>query len=109
MDAEEIRFMWLMVFFDLPTSTKAQRRRANRFRQFLKKDGYMMLQLSVYARVCRGQDAIDKHVRRVRLSLPKEGSVRTLQVTDKQYGRMELMLGTAPKTEQVGASQMVLL
>ncbi|GAA4760419.1 CRISPR-associated endonuclease Cas2 [Stakelama sediminis] len=109
MEAEEVRFMWLMVFFDLPTKTKPQRRRANRFRESLKKDGFMMLQLSVYARVCRGQDAVDKHVRRVRSSLPKEGSVRTLQVTDKQYGRMELMLGNAPKTESVGASQMVLL
>lgn len=109
MEAEEVRFMWLMVFFDLPTKTKPQRRRANRFREFLKKDGFMMLQLSVYARVCRGQDAVDKHVRRVRSSLPKEGSVRTLQVTDKQYGRMELMLGNAPKTESVGTSQMVLL
>ena len=101
--------MWLMVFFDLPTKTKPQRRRANRFREFLKKDGFMMLQLSAYARVCRGQDAVDKHVRRVRSSLPKEGSVRTLQVTDKQYGRMELMLGNAPKTESLGTSQMVLL
>ncbi len=109
MEAEEVRYMWLMVFFDLPTRTKPQRRRANRFRQFLKKDGYIMLQLSVYTRVCRGQDAVDKHVRRVRLSLPKEGSVRTLQVTDKQYGRMELMLGSAPKIEEIGASQMVLL
>lgn len=101
--------MWLMVFFDLPTRTKPQRRRANRFRIFLKKDGYMMLQLSVYARVCRGQDAVEKHVRRVRLSLPHEGSVRSLQVTDRQYARMELMLGSAPKTEQIGVSQMVLL
>ena len=109
MEAEEVRFVWLMVFFDLPTKTKPQRRRANRFREFLKKDGFMMLQLSVYARVCRGQDAVDKHVRRVRSSLPKEGSVRTLQVTDKQYGRMELMLGNAPKTESIGTSQMVLL
>jgi CRISPR-associated protein Cas2 len=108
-DAEEVRYMWLMVFFDLPVRTKPQRRHATRFRQFLKKDGYMMLQLSVYARVCRGQDAVDKHVKRVRASLPKEGSVRTLQVTDKQYGRMELLLGTAPKTEEIGASQMVLL
>lgn len=109
MEAEEVRFVWLMVFFDLPVKTKPQRRRATRFRQFLKKDGYIMLQLSVYARVCRGQDTADKHVKRVRASLPREGSVRTLQVTDKQYGRMELMLGTAPKTEQIGASQMVLL
>ncbi len=68
--------MWLMVFFDLPVKTKPQRARASRFRQFLKKDGYIMLQLSVYARVCRGQDAVDKHIRRVRTSLPKEGSVR---------------------------------
>lgn len=109
MKADEVRFMWLMVFFDLPVKTKEQRGRANRFRQFLKKDGYIMLQLSVYTRVCRGQDAVDKHIRRVRASLPKEGSVRTLQVTDKQYGRMELMLGKAPKTEQIGPSQMILL
>jgi CRISPR-associated protein Cas2 len=109
MEADEVRFMWLMVFFDLPVKTKPQRGRANRFRQFLKKDGYMMLQLSVYARVCRGQDAVDKHIRRVRNSLPEEGSVRTLQVTDKQYGRMEFMLGIAPKTERIGPCQMVLL
>ena len=109
MEAREVRFMWLMVFFDLPVKTKAQRGRASRFRQFLKKDGYFMLQLSVYVRVCRGQDAVDKHIRRVRTSLPNEGSVRTLQVTDKQYGRMELMLGTAPKIESIGPSQMVLL
>ena len=109
MQADEVRFMWLMVFFDLPVKTKPQRGRASRFRQSLKKDGYIMLQLSVYARVCRGQDAVDKHICRVRASLPKEGSVRTLQVTDKQYGRMELMLGTATKTEQIGPSQMVLL
>ena len=97
MEAEEVRFVWLMVFFDLPTKTKPQRRRANRFREFLKKDGFMMLQLSVYARVCRGQDAVDKHVRRVRSSLPKEGSVIRLQGTEKQYGRTEFMLETHKK------------
>ena len=101
--------MWLIVFFDLPVRTKEQRRRATRFRCFLKDDGFVMLQFSVYTRVCRGQDAAEKHVRRVRGNLPSEGSVRTLQITDRQYGRMELMLGLAQKTERVGASQMVLL
>lgn len=101
--------MWLFVFFDLPVRTKEQRRRANRFRHFLKNDGFLMLQFSVYARVCREQDGVEKHVRRVRGNLPKEGSVRTLQITDRQYGRMELMLGLAPKTERIGSSQMVLL
>jgi len=101
--------MWLLVFFDLPVSTKEQRRRATRFRNSLKTDGFMMLQFSVYARICRGQDAVDKHIRRVRSGLPKEGSVRTLQVTDKQYARMELMLGLARKTERFASVQMVLL
>ncbi|WP_372004680.1 CRISPR-associated endonuclease Cas2 [Tistrella mobilis] len=109
MKAEDVRFMWLMVFFDLPVRTREQRRRATRFRKALKDDGFLMLQFSVYARVCRGQDAVDKHIRRVRVSLPREGSVRTLQITDKQYARMELMLGLASKTERLGSDQMVLL
>jgi CRISPR-associated protein Cas2 len=109
MKAEEVRFMWLFVFFDLPVGSKEQRHRASKFRIFLKNDGYMMLQFSVYARVCRGQDAVEKHVSRARSNLPCEGSIRSLQITDRQFGRMELMLGTAPKNERVGPSQMVLL
>lgn len=109
MEAEGVRFMWLFVFFDLPVVSKDQRRRATRFRQSLKKDGFLMLQLSVYARVCRGQDAVEKHIARVRMNLPREGSVRALQVTDKQYGRMELMLGIAKKNENIGPEQLVLL
>jgi CRISPR-associated protein Cas2 len=53
--AAEARFVWLFVFFDLPVGTKVERREATRFRNFLKDDGYMMLQLSVYARVPRGR------------------------------------------------------
>ena len=109
MRAEEIRFVWVFIFFDLPVGTKEQRRRANGFRQFLKGDGFLMLQFSVYARVCRGQDAVEKHIRRVRTQLPREGNVRALQVTDRQFGRMELMLGLAPKSERAGPYQMVLL
>ena len=101
--------MWLFVFFDLPVGTKAERGAATQFRNFLKRDGYMMLQFSVYARICRGDEAVDKHLQRVTRSLPKRGSVRALQVTDKQYGRMKLLLGQLEKTERVASQQMVLL
>lgn len=101
--------MWVMVFFDLPVKSKEQRRLATRFRNFLKDDGFIMLQLSVYARICRGQPAVEKHVRRVRQNLPGDGCVRALQVTEKQFSRMELLLGFAKKTEKLGAKQMVLL
>lgn len=79
METGEIRFVWLLVFFDLPVTSKARMASANRFRNFLKKDGFMMLQLSVYARVCRGQDAVEKHLLRIRNALPSEGCVRSLQ------------------------------
>lgn len=101
--------MWLFVFFDLPVGTKAERRSATRFRSFLKDDGYMMLQYSVYARVARGEDAASKHVQRVTKNLPQKGSVRALQVTDKQYARMRLLLGEARKNERIAPQQMVLL
>jgi len=101
--------MWLFCFFDLPVGSKEQRKRANQFRIFLKNDGYMMLQLSVYARICRGQEAVDKHIRRVKMALPSEGSVRILQVTDKQYGRMSLLIGQKKKTEKAASNQLLLL
>lgn len=101
MNVEETRLLWLFVFFDLPVGTKGERNAATRFRKFLKDDGYMMLQLSVYARICRGEDAADKHVQRVTRNLPKKGSVRALQVTDRQYARMRLLLGEMLKNERV--------
>lgn len=109
MRSEEVRILWLFVFFDLPVGTRAERRAATRFRTFLKDDGYMMLQYSVYARVCRGEDAADKHIARVCKNLPSTGSIRALQVTDKQYGRMRLLLGEASKNEKVAATQLALL
>jgi CRISPR-associated protein Cas2 len=107
--SEEVRILWLFVFFDLPVGTKPERRAATRFRNFLKDDGYMMLQFSVYARVCRGEEAVDKHLQRVTRNLPTRGSVRALQVTDRQYGRMRLLLGEAGKNEKVAHQQLVML
>lgn len=109
MKSEETRFVWIFVFFDLPVGTKSDRRNATRFRKFLKDDGFMMLQWSVYARVCRGEDGAGKHVTRVTKNLPPRGSVRTLQVTDRQYARMKLLLGEATFSEKKAPDQLVLL
>lgn len=101
--------MWLFCFFDLPVGSKAQRRAATNFRKHLKSDGFIMLQWSVYARLCRGEDGSEKHVERLYAAMPNEGSIRCLRVTDKQYARMRLVLGTAKKSEEKGANQLVLL
>ena len=43
--------MRIIVLFDLPTVTKAERRAYTLFRRFLINDGYDMIQFSIYGRV----------------------------------------------------------
>ena len=93
------KFMRMLVFFDLPVQTKAQRRAATGFRNFLLKDGYHMLQYSVYARVCNGTDAVEKHRKRMKENLPDNGSVRLLVITEKQYESISILVGNLAKEE----------
>ncbi len=108
MSAAKDRFMWLFVFFDLPVKEKHERHAAAKFRNFLLKDGYMMIQLSVYGRICNGQDRVDKHIQRIQANLPAKGSVRAMQITDKQYERMKTLVGNRTKNEKTKAEQLVL-
>ena len=85
--------MWLLVMFDLPTDTKKARRSYTRFRKMLVNDGFIMLQYSVYARPCPSQESTDVHQRLISRNLPPDGQVRMLELTDKQYGRMQVFLG----------------
>ena len=101
-------FMRILVFFDLPVKTKDQRKVYTRFRKFLISDGYDMLQFSVDCRLCNGNDAVDKHLKRLESHLPSKGSVRAMKVTDKQYGAMKIMLGNVTKHEESIHVQLVL-
>ncbi len=107
--SKEVTFMRFIVFFDLPVTTRAKRKVANRFRIFLKKDGYQMMQLSVYSRILRGQDSQEKHLKRIQERLPKEGSVRVLLVTEKQYTGMQLLVGDKRPNEKKVTSDQLLL
>ncbi|BAP90191.1 crispr-associated protein Cas2 [Burkholderiales bacterium GJ-E10] len=68
--------MRLLVFFDLPMVTKAEKRAYVQFRKFLLNDGYDMIQWSVYGRIINGRDAETKHMTRLSDNLPPEGSRR---------------------------------
>lgn len=85
--------MRLLVFFDLPVVTRAERRAYTIFRRFLVNDGYDMIQFSVYGRILNGNDALEKHYKRLVDNLPPEGSVRCLSVTEKQFAGMKLLVG----------------
>lgn len=80
------RIMWLFVFFDLPVKTKKQRKDAALFRKNLEKDGFTMMQFSVYTRHCGSKESMDVHVKRVKALIPPHGKTSILKITDKQYG-----------------------
>ncbi|MDR0805292.1 MAG: CRISPR-associated endonuclease Cas2 [Enterobacteriaceae bacterium] len=101
--------MRMIVFFDLPTTTKAERRAYTLFHRFLLNDGYDMIQYSVYGRILNGRDAEEKHMQRLMIQLPPEGSVRVITVTEKQYAGTKLLVGKPRFQEkQVNANQMLL-
>jgi CRISPR-associated protein Cas2 len=99
----------MMVFFDLPTVTKAEKRAYTLFRRFLLNDGYDMIQFSIYGRILNGTDAEEKHMKRLVSNLPSVGSIRVLTVTEKQYASMKILVGMPLFQEkQVNANQILL-
>lgn len=86
----EYRIMWVLVFFDLPTDTKKERKAAADFRKQLIQDGFIMFQFSIYMRHCPSAENAEVHIKRVKSFLPALGQVGILSITDKQFGAMEL-------------------
>lgn len=80
--------MWMLVMFDLPVVTKAERHAATQFRHTLLDMGFCMAQFSVYVRFCTSAAQIDTYCKQVEAALPSGGRVSILQFTDKQYERI---------------------
>jgi len=102
------RSMWLVVMFDLPVDTKPARKAYALFRKQLLADGFQQVQYSVYARHCASNENGAVHVERVRASLPPDGEVRLMAVTDKQYERMHVFWGKMRKPPEPAPCQLQL-
>lgn len=100
--------MWLFVFFDLPTGTKSERHNASLFRKGLEKDGFTMMQYSVYTRHCGSKESMKAHVGRVKKLIPATGHINVLGVTDKQFSEMHNFWGKIEKTKPEAVQQLEL-
>ena len=89
----EYRVMWILVFFDLPTETKKERKAAGKFRKDLIQDGFTMFHLSIYIRNCPSMENAQMHIRRVKSLIPEYGKVGIICITEKQFDSMELFVG----------------
>ncbi len=84
------RIMWVLVLFDLPTETKADRKAANKFRKDLMNDGFTMFQFSIYLRHCPSRENAEVHKKRIKNMLPKYGKVCIFEITDRQFELIEI-------------------
>lgn len=100
--------MWILVFFDLPTETKKQKKEAATFRKNIMKDGFTMFQFSIYVRHCASRENMEVHIKRVKSLLPEYGNVGILGITDKQFGEMQLFYGKKPKEPNAPGQQLEL-
>lgn len=87
------RFMRVIVFFDLPMVTSSERREYTRFRKHLLKSGFMMVQESVYSKLALNSTVADAIRSNVRKNKPVQGLVQMLTVTERQYSKMEFVVG----------------
>lgn len=85
--------MRVLVFFDLPVLTSENRRAYAKFRRFLLKNGFLMLQESVYCKRALNSSAVNAIVDNVHKNKPEEGLIQLLTVTEKQYAKMDIILG----------------
>lgn len=104
------QIMWVWVLFDLPVGTRAERKRATRFRNDLLDLGFEMVQLSVYLRHAWSREKAESYARQVGDCIPETGHVQILFFTDKQYAQSQVFRGRAraPKPEEK-PRQLVLL
>ena len=91
------RIMWMMVMFDLPTATKAERKEYTRFRNYLLDKGFDMTQYSVYFRLVSSKERVKRFEKKIANQLPKAGNVQIITITDRQYEEIKAYYGDYPE------------
>lgn len=87
------RFMRVLIMYDLPMVAPKNRKDYRKFRKDLLKEGFLMMQESIYVKLVQNQQGADAAIAYVRKVKPPEGLVQALVITEKQYGRIEYILG----------------
>ena len=101
--------MRLMVMFDLPVGTSEQRRAYRKFRKKLIEEGFLMIQYSIYVRICVSRQSAKYMEERIKNFLPTDGLVQTMMVTEKQYNDIHFLLGKSSDDVRNSSKRVVIL
>ena len=107
---EKYKIMRMLCMFDLPVETEEQRRAYRIFRKNLIQEGFMMIQYSIYVRICPSREYANRLENRIKKGIPQEGNVRLLCVTEKQYADMKLLVGSRETAETaIGTERLIII
>ena len=84
--------MRILVFFDLPIETSKDRKIYSRFRKFLIKEGFIMMQESVYSKLTLNNSITNAIRDKIEKKKPPKGIVQMLVITEKQFSSMEYIV-----------------
>ena len=101
--------MRVIVMFDLPVNTSLERRKYRMFRKYLIDDGFIMMQESIYAKICINMHAVEKVTQNIRKNRPAKGMVQVMTITERQYSGMKLIVGELPDNCIDSDERMVIL
>lgn len=96
----ETKFMRMMLFFDLPSVNDIDKKNYLKFSKFLKNNGFIMMQFSIYTKIVTTTHNVNYYKSKVYKNAPKHGNIRILVITEKQYNSMELIIGNKSFTEE---------
>lgn len=104
------KIMRLICMFDLPVETDEEKKSYRNFRRDLIKEGFVMMQYSVYVRTCPSREYSKRLEKRVQKISPKKGNIRLLTITEKQYEDMRTIVGSKKEMEKsIGTERMIIL
>lgn len=93
--------MRVMCIFDLPVNTNQEKKSYLSFRKNLLREGFIMVQYSVYMRVCPNRDFANRLYKRIERYAPYNGHIRLFMITEKQYDDMKILIGKKGNTEEI--------
>lgn len=101
--------MRVIVFFDLPTEKESDKRAYRKFRRFLIKEGFMMMQESVYSKLVLNYTGVYKILDDIKKNNPGRGSVQVLTVTEKQFSKIEIITGEKKKDNIIDSDERLIV
>lgn len=101
--------MRVIVMFDLPVTTPDARKQYSAFRKYLIKNGFLMMQESIYCKLAQNSTAAETMIENIRRNKPSDGLVQILKITEKQFSKIEYIVGSSKSEIYDGDERLLIL